>query len=123
MIITLVDKLVSKCNQSEKDTKTLITAQLGQNELTALSLFIILLSKMCAQCPITDGSMQICVFSLYIDSYSHVLHVYHDHTTPHQRDFLNCFKTTLYIMCMQFFSGILAVTLICCWQALPKYLL
>lgn len=121
MIITLVDKLVSKRNQSEKDTKTLITAQLGQNELTALFLFIILLSKMCAQCPITDSSMEICVFSLYIDSYSHVL--YHDHNTIHQRDFLNCFKTTLYIMGMQFFSGILVVTLICCWQALPKYLL
>lgn len=96
MIITHVDKRVSKRNQSEKDTKTRITTQLGLNELTALFLFIILLTKKCAQCLINDGSIQICVFSLYIDSYSHVLHVYHDHTTTHQRDFLNWFKTTLY---------------------------
>ena len=85
MIITLVDKLVSKRNQSEKDSKTLITTQLDLNELTALFLFIILLSKKCAQCLINDGSIQISVFSLYSDPYSHVLHVYHDHTTNHQR--------------------------------------
>lgn len=100
--------------------------QLGLNELTALFLFIILLTKKCAQCLIiNDGSIQICVFSLYIDSYSHVLHVYHDHTTTHQRDFLNWFKTTLYWtsgVC-HFSGGILAISLIVCWQTLPKYLL